>query len=145
VHSHLAPFLPLLLAPGYALGGLAGALVTIALFGALLARATVRLFEDEGISDATARALFPLFAFGPPIVFYAARIWPEVPAAFFFVEAVRGVRQRRVGRWIPAMLAMVLLKLRFVLVVAPLCVAAGFSRPNRFGRLKPAATLAALL
>jgi hypothetical protein len=133
VRSHLEPFLPLLLAPGYAVGGLIGALVTIALFGALLARATIRLFEDEGISDVTARALFPLFAFGPPVVFYAARIWPEVPAAFFFVEAVRGVRQRRVGRWVPAMLGMVLLKLRFALVVAPLCVSAILSRADGEG------------
>ena len=135
VRSHLEPFLSFLIAPGYAMGGLIGTLMTIALFGALLARSTVRLFEDEGIADATTRALFPLFAFGPPIVFYAARIWPEVPAAWFFVEAVRGVRQRWAGRWVPAMLAMVLLKLRFALVVLPLCVAAGFSRPARPGRL----------
>ena len=145
VRSHLEPFLSILMVPGYAAGGLLGALMTMALFGALLVRSTVRFFEDEGISDATTRALFPLFAFGPPVVFYAARIWPEVPAAFFLVEAVRGVRGRRAARWIPAMLGMVLLKLRFLLVVAPLCVGAGFSRPGRFGRLKPAATLIGLL
>ena len=143
VRSHLEPFLSILIAPGYLLGGLAGALMTIALFGALLARSTVRLFEDEGIGDGTARALFPLFAFGPPIVFYAARIWPEVPAAFLFVEAVRGVRQRRAVRWIPAMLALVLLKLRFALVVLPLSVAAGFSLQRN--RLKPVPTLLILL
>ena len=124
VRSHLEPFLPLLIAPGYAVAGLAGALLTIALFGALLARSTVRLFEDEGISDAATRALFPLFAFGPPIVFYAARLWPEVPAAFLFVEAVRGVRQRRAGRWVGAVVGLVLLKLRFVLVVVPLAIRA---------------------
>jgi hypothetical protein len=124
VRSHLEPFFPMLIAPGYAVAGLAGALLTIALFGALLARSTVRLFEDEGISDAATRALFPLFAFGPPIVFYAARLWPEVPAAFLFVEAVRGVRQRRAGRWVGAALALVLLKVRFVLVAIPLAVRA---------------------
>lgn len=122
VRSHLEPFLPLLIAPGYAVAGLAGALLTIALFGALLARSTVRLFEDEGISDAATRALFPLFAFGPPIIFYAARLWPEVPAAFLFVEAVRGVRQRRAGRWVGAALALVLLKVRFVLVAMMLAI-----------------------
>ncbi len=124
VRSHLEPLLPMLMAPGYALAGLAGALVTIAIFGALLARSTVRLFEDEGIADSTTRALFPLFAFGPPIVFYAARIWPEVPAAFCFVEAVRGVRQRRVPRWVAASLGLVLLKVRFILVVIPLALRA---------------------
>ena len=119
-YSRLEPFLPLLMAPGFALAGLSGALLTIALFGALLVRSTIRLFEDEGISDATARQLFPLVAFGPPIVFYAARIWPEVPAAFCFVEAVRGVRQRRAARWATALLGLVLLKLRFGLVAIAL-------------------------
>lgn len=118
--SRLEPFLPLLLTPGYAAGGLTGALLTLALFGALLARSTLRLFEDEGIADATARALFPLILFGPPVVFYAARIWPEVPAAFCFVEAVRGIRQRRAPRWIAALLALVLLKLRFLLIAVVL-------------------------
>ena len=115
--SRLEPFLPLLLAPGFALGGLPGALAMIALFGALLVRSTIRLIEDEGISDATARQLFPLIAFGPPILFYAVRIWPEVPAAFCFVESVRGVRQRRAVRWAAALLGLVLLKVRFGLIV----------------------------
>ena len=76
---------PLLMIPGYLVGGLPGAIATIALFAALLTRSTVRLFEDEGIDDATTRAIFPFVALGPPILFYAARIWPEVPAAFCFV------------------------------------------------------------
>jgi hypothetical protein len=117
-YSRLEPFLALLMIPGYAIGKLAGAIATIALFGVLLARSTVRLFEDEGIDDAVTRAIFPFIALGPPIVFYATRIWPEVPGGFCFVEAVRGVRQHRPLRWIPALLGMVLLKLRFVLVAA---------------------------
>jgi hypothetical protein len=115
-YSRHEPFLPILLMPGYALGGVPGAIAVIALFGALLARSTVRFFEDEGIADTTTRALFPLIAFGPPIVFYATRIWPEVPAAFFFLEAVRGVRQRRPPRWIAATFALLLLKIRFGLL-----------------------------
>ena len=119
-YSRLEPFLSVLMIPGYLAGRLPGALATIALFGALLVRSTVRMFEDEGIDDATIRALIPLIAFGPPILFYAARIWPEVPAAFCFVEAVRGVRQRRALRWLPALAALVLLKFRFVLVAVVL-------------------------
>jgi len=123
-HSRLEPFLALLMVPGYLAGRLPGALAVIAIFGALLARSTVRLFEDEGIPDTTIRALFPLIAFGPPILFYAARIWPEVPAAFCFVEAVRGVRQRRPARWIPALAALVFLKFRFLLVAIVLAARA---------------------
>jgi len=95
-----------------------GALATIALFGVLLVRSTLRWMEDEGIGDDAIRAVFPLFAFAPPVLFYATRIWPEVPAAFFFVEALRGVRAERAKRWLPALLGLVMLKLRFVLVAA---------------------------
>jgi len=119
-YSRHEPFLPILMMPGYALGGVPGAIAVIALFGALLMRSTIRFLEDEGIADATTRALFPLIAFGPPIVFYATRIWPEVPGAFFFLEAVRGVRQRRPPRWIAATLALVLLKIRFGLLAVVL-------------------------
>jgi hypothetical protein len=121
-YSRHEPFLPILLMPGYALGGLPGAIAIIALFGALLARSTIRFLEDEGIADSTARVLFPLIAFGPPIVFYATRIWPEVPAAFCFLEAVRGMRQRRPPRWITAVFALVLLKIRFGLIALGLLV-----------------------
>lgn len=122
--SRHEPFLPLLMIPGYLLGGLRGAIATIALFGVLLVRSTVRMMEDEGIDDATIRAVFPFFAFAPPVLFYTARIWPEVPGAWFFVEGLRGVRQRRPKRWMPAILGLVLLKLRFLLAGAPLAALA---------------------
>ena len=115
-YSRHEPFLSLLLLPGYLAGGLHGAIAIVALFGVLLVRSTVRWMEDEGISDDAARAVFPFFAFGPPVLFYATRIWPEVPAAFCYVEALRGLRNRRIQRWLPALLGLVLLKLRFVLV-----------------------------
>ena len=115
-YSRHEPFLSLLLVPGYALAGLHGALATIALFGVLLVRSTIRWMEDEGVTDDAARAVFPLFAFGPPVLFYATRVWPEVPAAFFFVETLRGVRDARMKRWLPALFGLVMLKLRFVLV-----------------------------
>lgn len=115
-YSRHEPFLALLMVPGYLIAGLHGAVATICLFGLLLVRSTVRWMEDEGIDDGRIRAVFPFFAFGPPVLFYAGRIWPEVPAAFFFVEALRGVGDQRMKRWLPALAGLVLLKLRFVLV-----------------------------
>jgi hypothetical protein len=94
------------------------------LFGVLLVRSLLRLLEEQGIDDSTARSLFPLFAFAPPVIFYAARIWPEVPGAFFFVEALRGVRDRRAQRWVPALVGLSLLKLRFVLIAVGLVLTA---------------------
>jgi hypothetical protein len=115
-YSRHEPFLPALMVPGYALAGLPGAIATIVLFGALLVRSTLRMMEDEGVSDRTCRLVFAFVAFGPPLIFYSIRIWPEVPAAFCFVEALRGMRQGRSRRWVPALLALVLLKLRFIFV-----------------------------
>jgi len=86
-------------------------------------RSTIRWMEDEGIGEEAVRAVFPFFVFAPPLLFYATRIWPEVPAAFFFVEAIRGMRADRTKRWAPALLALVLLKLRFVLVAVGLLAA----------------------
>ena len=142
-YSRHEPFLALLMAPGYALFGLPGALATIALFGVLLVRSTIRWMEDEGISEAAMRGVFPLFAFAPPVIFYATRIWPEVPAAFFFVEALRGMGEHRPKRWLPALFGLVMLKLRFVLVAAGVVIRrAGFSPP---GRAKARPTLVALV
>lgn len=123
-YSRHEPFLALLMIPGYLIAGLHGAIATIALFGVLLVRSTVRWMEDEGIAETSIRGVFPFFAFAPPVLFYATRIWPEVPAAFFFVEALRGVREERAKRWMPAVLGLVLLKLRFVLVAVGIVAAA---------------------
>ena len=123
-YSRHEPFLSILLVPGYLMAGLSGAIATIVLFATLLVRSTARFLEDEGVDEETSRSVFPFFAFGPPVVFYAARLWPEVPAAFFFVEAIRGVRQHRAQRWVPAILLLALLKLRFLLIAVPLALRA---------------------
>lgn len=144
-YSRLEPFLPLLLIPGYLAGGLPGALATIALFAVLMIRSLLRLFEEQGIDDATARAIFPLVAFAPPVVFYAARIWPEIPAAFFFIEAVRGVRDRRAQRWIPALAGLSLLKVRFVLVAIGLVLTALWRYRDRIRSVRRLAVGAAVI
>ncbi|MGZ5446185.1 MAG: hypothetical protein ACXW5U_31020 [Thermoanaerobaculia bacterium] len=137
--SRHEPSLSLLMVPGYLLGGLYGAIATIALFGVLLVRSTVRWMEDEGIGEDAIRGVFPFFALAPPALFYATRIWPEVPAAFFFVEALRGVREHRAKRWMPALLGLVLLKLRFVLVAVGVVASSQWPVARKFwpGRSGP--------
>lgn len=144
-YSRHEPFLSVLMAPGYAIGGLHGSIAVIALFGVLLVRSTVRWMEDEGVGDEAIRGAFPFFAFAPPVLFYAARIWPEVPAAFFFVEALRGVRGRRVTRWLPALLGLVLLKLRFILVALGVVTTMLVERPSSARRIRPAHVIIALV
>lgn len=119
-YSRHEPFLALLLIPGTAVAGKLGAAMTVALFGCLLIRSTLRFLEEEGISGRTLVITFGFLAFGPPILFYATRIWPELPGAWFFVEAVRGLRSRRPLRFFPFLLALGLLKLRFLLIAVVL-------------------------
>lgn len=126
--SRHEPFLSFLLIPGYLAGGRVGASLILALFGGLLVRSTMRMMEDEGVTQRTALLLLPFFAFGPPVIFYATRIWTEVPAAFFFVEAVRAMRHRRPGRFLVSLLGLCLLQLRFVLVALLLIARIAISR-----------------
>ncbi|HXI14677.1 MAG TPA: hypothetical protein VNM92_18820 [Thermoanaerobaculia bacterium] len=134
-YSRHQPFLSLLLIPGYLVAGLAGCVATIALFGALLIRSTLRLFEEEGISSRVSKIVFPFLALGPPILDYSTRIWPEVPAAFFFIEAVRGARQRRGLRLGVALLSLSLLKLRFSTIAVMLLIALALSERREWKRV----------
>lgn len=119
-YSRHEPFLAILLIPGTAIAGKLGAAMTLAIFGCLLIRSTLRFLEEEGISRRTLVIVFGFLALGPPIFFYATRIWPEVPGAWFFVEAVRGLRARRGLRFFPFLMALGLLKLRFLLIAVVL-------------------------
>lgn len=120
--SRTEPFLSLLLAPGYLALGLPGALATMAILGGLLVRSTMKLFEEQGVPRSIANACYGFFAFGPPVLFYATRIWPEVPAALFFVESLRAMEMRRPWRFIIAVLALSLLKVRFIPIAVLLVV-----------------------
>jgi len=119
-YSRHEPLLPLLLVPGLLLGGLRGAVATMAIFGALLVWSLMSLLEEEGIPWASAVAAYPFIALGPPVLFYSTRIWPEVPAALCLTEALRASRK---SRWVPLVLWLVglsLLKLRFIPIAVAL-------------------------
>lgn len=154
-YSRHEPFLSLLLIPGLMIGRLTGAVMTIALFGALLVRSTMLLLEESGVSGRTRVLLFPFIAFGPPVIFYATRIWPEIPAAFFFCEALRsasrtigGSGETRRGEWwrlAAAGLALALLKVRFAAITAALFLLVLAHAPKGDGRSKRVAGLLLLL
>ena len=121
-YSRTEPFLSLLLVPGYLILGLSGALATMGILGGLLVRSTMQLFEEQGVPRSLANACYGFFAFGPPVLFYSTRIWPEVPAALFFVESLRAMELRRPVRFILAVLAISLLKVRFIPIAVLLVV-----------------------
>lgn len=124
IFSRHEPFLPVLLVPGYLLGGLHGAVITIALLGGLLATSLLKLVEEDGHLLASRSMVWPALALAPPVLFYATRMWAEVPGALAFSEAIRAMRARRWGRFVVWLLALSLLQLRFGVVAAGLLVVA---------------------
>jgi len=131
--SRHEPFLPLLLAPAVAIGGRYGALGFLAIIAALLVFSVARLLEEEEISPRARTIALGFFAFGPAVIFYSTRIWPELPAALCFVEALRALRDKRFTRMTLITLPLALLKLRYLAIVAPLLVLGvmQFRRENR--------------
>ncbi|MGK2856582.1 MAG: hypothetical protein ACSLFQ_05190 [Thermoanaerobaculia bacterium] len=141
-YSRHEPLLSLLLVPGYLLGGLHGAVATIALFAALAVLSMLRLLEEEGISRRTILVVFPLLAFGPPLLAYATRIWPEAPAVLLFSEALRAARKGQRAHAGIAVALLALLKLRFAVISVALV--AGWMLLHRESRKKALVVFALL-
>jgi hypothetical protein len=131
-YSRHEPFLSLLLVPGVALGGLWGAMATIALLSALAIRSLVRMLGEGGVAPVFVARVWPLIAFAPPMLFYAYRIWPEAPGALALTEAVRNAGKRRWGWMLLWLAALSLLKIRFALVaLAMIAIVIVSARPSR--------------
>ncbi|MFA6957366.1 MAG: hypothetical protein WC538_15955 [Thermoanaerobaculia bacterium] len=141
-YSRHEPLLAFVLVPGYLAGGLFGAVATIALLAALGVASTLRLLEEEGCSRRSILVVFPLLAFGPPLLAYATRIWPEAPAALLFSEALRAARHGKRRRAGLALVLLALLKLRFALISA--AIVAGWMLLQRETRKKSFVALALL-
>lgn len=136
VYSRHPAFLPLLLVPLYAAFGLTGARLGMCLMTAGLAWLFLRLaarFVPERASAALLAWL--LFAFAPPLLLYSAQIWIEVPAALLLSLALdRLACLVRLGQPRPrdlivfglALALMPLLKIRLLLVAAPLLLLAAW-------------------
>ncbi len=137
LYSRHNALLPLVLAPAYRVGGLAGALLTMALLTAALAWMTLRLgrhYAPERPGEVM--LAYALVAFAPPLLLYSYQIWVEVPAALLSMIALdavlegrrarmpAGARSER-ARWLTlgaCVVLLPLLKIRFMLLAAPLLV-----------------------
>jgi hypothetical protein len=128
-YSRHNELLPLVLAPAYAAAGKAGALATMAALAAALAWTALRLARHYmPRRPGEALAAYALVAFTPPLLLYAGQVWVEVPAALLAALALDRIRELhgRPWRWrdwlgigLPVLL-LPLLKIRFMLVAAPL-------------------------
>ncbi len=128
--AHVGLF-PVLVAPGYAVAGRLGAMVTVSALAAGALAIGFALAIRLGARPTSAFAAWAGVAFSAPVLSHAGPIWPEMPAALFGTLAASillGARRdaRRVALAVAALGALCTLKLRFVLTVVPL--AAGFVR-----------------
>ncbi|MEM1248992.1 MAG: hypothetical protein AAGA81_23785 [Acidobacteriota bacterium] len=134
-YSRHAPTLALLLALPYRVAGLTGAQLTLALMTALLTLSVFRLGRSlfPGSSREVAFAL-TVFSLAPPLLYYSHQIWTEVPAALLLTVGLLCVTKLKAGderrvHWVwlaLSLLALPLLKARFVLISIGLLAVATF-------------------
>lgn len=142
------PLLPLLLVPGVAVAGWAGAKATLALLGGMLAAllvwtAAVRL----AVPPWTAALVTGIFAASVPFAPYGGQVYPELPAALAVAAALAALLGplRRIGAVAVvggACVALPWLGIKYGPVAVALAGAA-LVRLWRDGRRTPAAVLAA--
>lgn len=146
--------LPLVLAPAYRLAGRHGAMAMMAIFTAALAWMVLRLamaYDRRSANDhpasgsrmGSALLAYALLAFAPPLLVYSYQIWVEVPGALLLAVAIDRMlgadgrsgafRNRRdTVIMLLALGLLPLLKLRFLLVAAPVfAIAVLRRRPDR--------------
>ena len=154
VFSRHGFFLPLLMAPFYALGGRAGAAILMALIASATAFtvAGTALRVGSQVDGATGvqargRAAFLTWAIvglTPPLLLYSHQIWVEVPAALALAVAVDRIwrlraawRDRHLAILAAALVSLVALKLRFGLLVVSLSLLAGLAFHRRGAESNP--------
>ncbi len=130
--------LPVLVAPGYALAGRLGAMVTVSGLAAGALALGFGLAIRLGAGPSRAFAAWAGVTFSAPVLSHAGPIWPEMPAAFFGTLAAAillGDRRdaKRLGLALAGLGALFTLKLRFLLTIVP--ITTGFVRRVSWGAL----------
>lgn len=124
--------LPLLLTPGYAVGGRLGTMLELNVIAAILALGMYILARDVGANVRNAIATWGLFAFSSPLVVFSSQVSPEVVGGVASVWAVIAFGNfMKTGRLFPLAVVGLLLSVlpwfnvRFWMIVAPMLAAIG--------------------
>jgi len=144
---HESLLVPLLL-PFWWVGGLFGARLAMLLLWSLLGERVARLAGALGVDGRGAFRAWLATLLAPPLALYAYRLWAELPAALAVAVALdlwlrgraeeRGLHGLRALGFALALVALALLKWRFLLVAAPLAVLPMTDRArHRSGRSLP--------
>lgn len=121
--SRHEPMFAALLAIPVFVAGVTGASVLVALLAAIAAFFFARLLEEEGVAPRARTIAMFAFAFAPPVLFYATRVWPEVPAVLLLVGLIRALRRDRSLEAAFYGIALPVLKLRFLPIVLVVVIA----------------------
>jgi hypothetical protein len=156
-YSRHNALLPLALVPAYRLAGKTGAQLTMALLTAALAWLTLRLGRHYA-ADRPGEALiaWAWVAFAPPMLLYSYQIWVEVPAALLAMAALDRILELDPADSAPPywrtwlaiatpLLLLPLLKIRFILIAAPLVALAAWRAGRRPGQRRQVLALGTLL
>ncbi len=130
-YSRHSAVLPAILAPGYAIAGKWGAMVTMALIATLVGwsclHLALRLWGIERWWESI--WVWALLTMTPPVLIYSHQIWAELPAALMVLAALHRIRDLEDGNrptrrsWLSLALLLILLpmlKLRFAILSIPL-------------------------
>jgi len=132
-----SPALALLLLPGYAAAGRAGALLLLALVGAAAVTLVVRRARRLGVPEARLRGLALALAATYPVAVFATQIWVELLGALAVAAILVAAAGSRGGRWAAVAWALLAtaVKTRLGLLVFPPALAAwwGHRRGRVFG------------
>lgn len=115
-----------LIAPGVALAGRLGAMITIAVLAALLMVQVFRLAWETTGSLRASWLVWLFLAFVSPVLVFSSQVYPEIPAALLVACAARVIRRlpaaprRHFAVLALCLLALVLLKIRYAALAMPL-------------------------
>ncbi len=125
-----SPVLGLLLLPGYVLGGRTGALLLLALVGAVTVALLVRRGRGLGVPESRLALLAVVLAVSYPLATFATQIWVELPGALMLAALLLLASRTPPARWLATGTALLAaaMKTRLALATFPVAAAAWWRR-----------------
>ena len=130
-----SPGLGLLLLPGYVVAGRTGALVVLALMGAMMTVVLAARARSLGVGERRVRLLVVVTAATYPLATFATQIWPELVGALAVAVLLVLASRAHGGRVSSAVVAIAaaVVKTRLALLTFPVMAAVWFRRKRVLG------------
>jgi hypothetical protein len=128
-----SPVLAVLLLPGFIVAGRTGALVLLALAGAVLAALIARRSGQLGLPDSRRRLVLLALILTYPLATFATQIWVELPGALMVAAIIVAAAGPASGRWVATAAAVLAatVKTRLGLITFPAAASAWWAGGRR--------------